>query len=328
MHPARQKKKAPACSAGAFLIVRIVTNFRSPAGAGRPGYQDGRRPVAPGQQAPGGHGRPGPAAPGVSAYSDTGSFAAICWATLRCRLALGQRRHHRGTGGAGRDRRLGLLVAAAEADIGQPLQQRQPGLLRMLVLGVAAGLADLGLGRHRQILELRHPRRAGRRTLRRLRNEGLGRRRLGSLDLGDVVIREQRRLLRDRADGDVAIGRGLQRSLQQPPPARRRRRSRRARRARRCRPGAAVRQRGRAACAGAGAASSFWAARSAMRWLSARSRAVRSARRLSGEPPVARRRSRGGRRHCCGRSRPARCRWRRRRRGSCRRASRRRWRRR
>src|SRR5689334_15893046 len=65
------------------------------------------------------------------------------------RLALRQRGHRR-TGGTGRDRRLGLFVAAAEADIGKTLEQRQPGLLRGLFLGLAAGLADFGLGRHRK----------------------------------------------------------------------------------------------------------------------------------------------------------------------------------
>src|SRR5690348_10157420 len=55
-------------------------------------------------------------------------------------LALRQRRHRR-TGRAGRDRRLALLVAAAEADIGKPLQERQAGLLRMFLFGrLAAGL--------------------------------------------------------------------------------------------------------------------------------------------------------------------------------------------
>src|SRR5437764_1185409 len=131
------------------------------------------------------------------------------------RLAIGQRRQrrHGRTGGAGRDRRLGLFVAAAEADIGEPLQQRQLGLLRVLLLGLAAGLPDFGLRRHREILEFRHPRRAGRRTFGRLRDEGFGGRRLLGLDAGLVMIREQGRLLRDRADGDVAIGRRLDRSL-------------------------------------------------------------------------------------------------------------------
>src|SRR4029077_15780468 len=57
----RARKKAPAGSAGAFCLIRIVTNFSWPAVAGRPGYQDGRRPVAPVQQAPGGRGHPDPA---------------------------------------------------------------------------------------------------------------------------------------------------------------------------------------------------------------------------------------------------------------------------
>src|SRR5438309_7184788 len=53
------------------------------------------------------------------------------------RLSLRQRRHrrHRGTRGTGRNRWLGLFVPAAEAHIGQALQQRHPGLLGMLLLG-------------------------------------------------------------------------------------------------------------------------------------------------------------------------------------------------
>src|SRR5437867_3552746 len=132
------------------------------------------------------------------------------------RLAIGQRRQrrHRRPGGAGRDRGLGLFVATAEADIGEPLQQRQLGLLRMLFLWLAAGLPDFGLRRHREILEFRHPGRAGRRTFGRLRDEGFGCRRLLGLDAGGLVmIREQGRLLRDRADRDVAIGRRLDRRL-------------------------------------------------------------------------------------------------------------------
>src|SRR5437588_4035200 len=60
------------------------------------------------------------------------------------RFALGERCHRRARG-TGRDRRLALFVATAKADVRQPLQERQPGLLRMLVLGVAAGLPDFGL---------------------------------------------------------------------------------------------------------------------------------------------------------------------------------------
>ena len=62
------------------------------------------------------------------------------------RLAFGQRRQrrHRRSRGARLDRRLGLFVAAAEADIGQPLQQRQPGLLRVLLLSFSARLPDNG----------------------------------------------------------------------------------------------------------------------------------------------------------------------------------------
>ena len=63
------------------------------------------------------------------------------------RLAFGQRRHrgHRRTRRPGRDRRLILLVATAEADIGQALEQRQPGLLRGLFLDLAAGLTNFGI---------------------------------------------------------------------------------------------------------------------------------------------------------------------------------------
>src|SRR3954451_13799458 len=59
--------------------------------------------------------------------------------------AIGQRRH-RGTGGAGRDRRLALLVTTAAGATGEALQQRQTGLLRVLLLELAAGLTKLGLG--------------------------------------------------------------------------------------------------------------------------------------------------------------------------------------
>ena len=163
--------------------------------------------------------------------------------------------------------------------------------------------------------------RAERRTFGRLRDEGFGRRRLLGLDAGGlVVIREQGRLLRDRANRDVAIGRRLDRRLL-------RRSSTAAAIAAsaarstlldaRC--GAAARRLGSAAAraCGAAAGSSFWA-RSARRALSARRRAVSSARRLSGEvvAAVAAPWSRPpGRRRHCARSAPARCRWRRRRRG-------------
>src|SRR5689334_5826388 len=84
-------------------------------------------------------------------------------------LAVGNRRHGRSCG-AGCDWRLALFITPAEADIGQPLQERQAILLRMLFLRFAAGLLppclpDLGLSRHRQVLEFRHPGRAGGRTL-------------------------------------------------------------------------------------------------------------------------------------------------------------------
>ena len=61
------------------------------------------------------------------------------------RLALRQRRHHghRRTRGTACHRRLGLFVATAKADIGQALQQGHAALLRVLLLRLAAGLADL-----------------------------------------------------------------------------------------------------------------------------------------------------------------------------------------
>ena len=68
---------------------------------------------------------------------------------------------HRGSGGAGGDRRLTVLIAAAEADVGKALQQREAALVWMLFLRLAAGLANFGLSRHRQILEFGHPGRTG-----------------------------------------------------------------------------------------------------------------------------------------------------------------------
>ena len=153
-----------------------------------------------------------PCGAGRRAYSDTGSLVAICWAIVRCGFAPAAAAwRHRRTRGAGRDRRFLLFVAPAEADIGQTLQQRHSGLLRMLFFALAPGLPDFILRRHRQILEVWHPRRARRRAFRRLRNKAFGRQRLTGLDFRGVLIREQRRLLRDRADRDIAIGCGLQR---------------------------------------------------------------------------------------------------------------------
>ena len=55
------------------------------------------------------------------------------------RLALLQRRHlfHGRAGRACGDRRLGLLVTPTEADIGETLQQRQPDLLRLILIDLA-----------------------------------------------------------------------------------------------------------------------------------------------------------------------------------------------
>src|SRR4029077_5208851 len=60
-----EKGKVPAGGAGTFSRVSLVTKVSSPAGAGKRGYQDGRLPVAPAQQAPGGRERRVPAARGV-----------------------------------------------------------------------------------------------------------------------------------------------------------------------------------------------------------------------------------------------------------------------
>src|SRR5437016_849836 len=57
------------------------------------------------------------------------------------RLAIGQRRHRR-TGRAAGHRRLGLFVATTEADMGEALQQGHATLLRVLLLGLTAGLAN------------------------------------------------------------------------------------------------------------------------------------------------------------------------------------------
>src|SRR6516165_11025299 len=71
-------------------------------------------------------------------------------------LALRQGWHRR-SGGAGGDRRLAILIAAAEADVGEALQQGEAALVWVLLLRLTAGLANFGLSRHRQILEFRHP---------------------------------------------------------------------------------------------------------------------------------------------------------------------------
>src|SRR3954453_11546632 len=62
MHGAKEKVPA-SFPPGPFFVCLIVTILRSPAAAGRPGYQDGRLPVAPAQQVRGGHGRRDLAAP-------------------------------------------------------------------------------------------------------------------------------------------------------------------------------------------------------------------------------------------------------------------------
>ena len=190
---------------------------------------------------------------------------------------------HRRTGGAGRDRRLGLFVAAAEADIGQTLQQRQPGLLRMVLVASPRAWrisAWAGIGSSSNF-GIRGARSGARSAACGMKVSGVAG--CSGLDpRGIVMIREQRRLLRDRADGDVAVGRRLHRRLRRGVPVRPRRRSPRGPRAR-LMAGRCTRSRNTAATTAcvAGDGSSFWA-RSASRALSARRRAVSSARRLSG----------------------------------------------
>ncbi len=65
-----------------------------------------------------------------------------------------------------------FLLAAAEADRGQALQQRPRPVLRMAILRqFAAPGADLVLRRHRQLIDPRHARRPHRQPLRLRRNE-------------------------------------------------------------------------------------------------------------------------------------------------------------
>ena len=228
-----------------------------------------------------GAGRPWKSRPcgaGRRAYSDTGSPAAVCCAACAAACAPAAA----ASGMAGPEARAAIGGSVSSSRRPRPTLARRCSsdrrlLLRMLVFGLAARLADLVLGRHRQLLELRHPRRADRRTLGCRRDEGPAspahawhRRRLG--------LREQRGLRRDRADRDVAIGAGCigagslrhgrngggdggERGALDV--------------------GAARRWTGAAAGALAGHLRFQLWARSAMRWLSARSRAVRSARRLS-----------------------------------------------
>src|SRR6516162_11928218 len=70
-----------------------------------------------------------------------------------------------------------LLAAAAEANRSEPLHQRHPTLLRMVLIGEFAALRlNFILRRQRQLVDTRHARPAQRCPLRRRRNEGLRRR--------------------------------------------------------------------------------------------------------------------------------------------------------
>src|SRR6185312_14569664 len=68
-------------------------------------------------------------------------------------------RRHRTCRARGRRRRR-LLGAASDADRSQPLHQRHPALLRMVVTELAALRLDLVLCRQRQFVDARHARRA------------------------------------------------------------------------------------------------------------------------------------------------------------------------
>src|SRR5438105_2866408 len=116
------KNKAPAVSAGAVLLVRIVT--RSGGLAAQEGRniqmvialwrrRNRRRPPMRVQPLRGG-------TPGIFRHRFAGRHL-LGYAALG--LAFGERwkRRDRGTRGARRDRRLGGLVAAAKADIGETL---------------------------------------------------------------------------------------------------------------------------------------------------------------------------------------------------------------
>ena len=103
----------------------------------------------------------------------------------RCR---GKRRHLRG---------VLRLVLAAHAERGEPLEQRATaGLGRAFGRRLATLRANLLLDRQRQVLDLRHARRADR-LLRRRRDEraGLGRVFLGPLSRSGLIMRTRRRRL-------------------------------------------------------------------------------------------------------------------------------------
>ena len=116
--------------------------LRSPAGAGKPGYRAGRPRLPSAARAPGGHGCRGPAG-GRAWHIPTP-------APRRARLCRPRRTRHGGRSGprpvARRLRRvllspllgLWLVLAPAETDRGQALQQGQPALLRMVGFGELA----------------------------------------------------------------------------------------------------------------------------------------------------------------------------------------------
>ena len=137
------------------------------------------------------------------AYSDTGSWRDSGASPRRGASwqPLGSRQGH-----AGAVRGLGtaplvLLLAAAQPDRGQALQQRRPPLLRMVLLGkLAAPGANLVLRRNRQLVDARHARSARRHAFRLRRNESL---RLMRLRSARRRIDEQRRLWAERTDGHL-----------------------------------------------------------------------------------------------------------------------------
>ncbi len=133
------------------------------------------------------------------------------------RLALGQRRHREASPEPEARAAIGGSVSSSRRPrptLAEPLQQRQPGLLRMLLLdrhrwpgGSRPAPASAGPRTSASAVPRTGDRSAA------WRDEGLGRHRLVLLGPGRFVIREQCRLLRDRPHRDVTVGGRLHRRL-------------------------------------------------------------------------------------------------------------------
>src|SRR5262249_56303460 len=85
----------------------------------------------------------------------------------------GWNRRHRGHRLRRRGRDLVVVIAPAETDGREPLQERRAALLWMLLLEFAAAGANLFLRRHRQFVDPRHAHAARRHPLRLRRGEGV-----------------------------------------------------------------------------------------------------------------------------------------------------------